>query len=142
MRFLAWYILKEDIQTDTHDSIEDALTALKLYKASHEFEEQGIFDQKLEEIYKEGKQYVSLSLAVLSFSFQLVSQNFKPPQAPGASTPASGTATPQFTLSHGNLVHPMFGPVAQFGLPNLQHAFFTPSPNPYSHSQQQNWRNR
>ncbi len=67
LRFLAWYILKEDIQTDTHDSIEDALSALRLYKAFHEFEEQGLFDQKLEEIYKEGKQYVRCAtfLAVL-----------------------------------------------------------------------------
>lgn len=58
LRFLAWYVLKEDIQTETHDSIEDALSALKLYKAYQEFESKGIFDQKLEEIYKEGKQYV------------------------------------------------------------------------------------
>ncbi len=61
LRFLAWYVLKEDIQTETHDSIEDALSALKLYKAYQEFESKGVFDQKLEEIYKEGKQYVCLS---------------------------------------------------------------------------------
>jgi PAB-dependent poly(A)-specific ribonuclease subunit 2 len=44
---------------DTHDSIEDARSALNLYKAYHDFEEQGVFDQKLEELYKEGRQYVS-----------------------------------------------------------------------------------
>ena len=58
LRFLAWYVLKENIQTDTHDSIEDALSALRLYKAYIEFEGEGTFDEKLEELYKEGKQYV------------------------------------------------------------------------------------
>ncbi|KAJ6525112.1 ubiquitin carboxyl-terminal hydrolase-domain-containing protein [Mycena sp. CBHHK59/15] len=59
LRFLSWFVLHENIQTDTHDSIEDARSALNLYKAYHDFEEQGIFDQKLEELYKEGRQYVS-----------------------------------------------------------------------------------
>lgn len=58
LRFLSWYILGEHIQTDTHDSIEDARSALRLYNAYHEFEAQGIFDQKLEEIYREGRQFV------------------------------------------------------------------------------------
>ncbi|KAH9484202.1 PAN2-PAN3 deadenylation complex catalytic subunit PAN2 [Psilocybe cubensis] len=62
LRFLSWYILGEHIQTDNHDSIEDARSALQLYKAYEEFEEQGIFDQKLEEIYREGRQYVGVSL--------------------------------------------------------------------------------
>ncbi|THV07954.1 hypothetical protein K435DRAFT_815204 [Dendrothele bispora CBS 962.96] len=58
LRFLSWFVLHEHIQTDTHDSIEDARSALNLYKAYHEFEAQGVFDQKLEELYKEGRQYV------------------------------------------------------------------------------------
>jgi len=59
LRFLSWFVLHEHIQTDTHDSIEDARSALKLYKAYHELEERGIFDQKLEELYKQGRLYVS-----------------------------------------------------------------------------------
>jgi DNA polymerase III epsilon subunit-like protein len=55
LRFLSWFILGEHIQTDTHDSIEDARSALRLYNAYHEFEEQGIFDQKLDDIYREGR---------------------------------------------------------------------------------------
>ena len=58
LRFLSWFILGEHIQTDTHDSIEDARSALRLYNAYHEFEEQGVFDQKLDEIYREGRPLV------------------------------------------------------------------------------------
>ncbi|KIJ63247.1 hypothetical protein HYDPIDRAFT_175993 [Hydnomerulius pinastri MD-312] len=86
LRFLSWFVLGENIQTDTHDSIEDARSALRLYKAYHEFEELGIFDDKLEELYREGKQY-----------------NWKPPQpAAGASPrsppPSATTSIPQFSL--------------------------------------------
>lgn len=59
LRFLAWFFFRDNIQTDTHDSIEDALTALKLYKAHLQFEAEGTFDKQLENIYKEGRQYVS-----------------------------------------------------------------------------------
>ena len=62
LRFLSWYLFREVIQTETHDSIEDARCALKLFKKYNEFEEQGIFDQKLEEIYKEGRAYVRIGL--------------------------------------------------------------------------------
>ena len=58
LRFLSWFVLGENIQTETHDSIEDARSALKLYKAYHVFEERGVFDEKLEELYRAGKQYV------------------------------------------------------------------------------------
>ncbi|KAF7305131.1 PAN2-PAN3 deadenylation complex catalytic subunit PAN2 [Mycena kentingensis (nom. inval.)] len=64
LRFLSWFVLGENIQTDTHDSIEDARSALNLYKAHQDLEGRGEFDKKLEEIYREGRQY-----------------NFKPPPA-------------------------------------------------------------
>ena len=51
-------MLKENIQTDMHDSIEDALSALKLYKVHLQLEAEGSFDSKLEEVYREGRQYV------------------------------------------------------------------------------------
>ena len=41
-----------------HDSIEDALSALKLYKVHLQLEAEGSFDSKLEEVYREGRQYV------------------------------------------------------------------------------------
>jgi PAB-dependent poly(A)-specific ribonuclease subunit 2 len=58
LRFLTWYILKEDIQQETHDSIEDARSALLLYKAYQMFEEEHTFDEKLEELYRVGKECV------------------------------------------------------------------------------------
>jgi hypothetical protein len=61
LKFLSWFVLHENIQIDTHDSIEDARSTLMLYKAYQSFEEQNIFDQKLEELYKAGRQYVSVT---------------------------------------------------------------------------------
>ncbi len=58
LRFLSWFVLHENIQTDTHDSIEDARSALMLYKAYEDLEEQGIVDEKLDELYREGRKYV------------------------------------------------------------------------------------
>ncbi|KAK7049364.1 poly(A)-specific ribonuclease [Paramarasmius palmivorus] len=80
LRFLSWFVLGQNIQTDTHDSIEDARSALQLYKAYQEFEEQGVFDQKLEELYKEGRQF-----------------NFKPPPLPGSQVKDDGRDTPNNT---------------------------------------------
>ncbi|KAF7323198.1 PAN2-PAN3 deadenylation complex catalytic subunit PAN2 [Mycena chlorophos] len=74
LRFLSWFVLGENIQTDTHDSIEDARSALNLYKAYQELESAGEFDKKLEEIYREGRQY-----------------NFKPPPLPDGNAPSMHT---------------------------------------------------
>ncbi|RKP08198.1 ubiquitin carboxyl-terminal hydrolase-domain-containing protein [Thamnocephalis sphaerospora] len=54
LRFLAWYLLGESIQTSGHDSIEDARTALRLYKKYLELRAKGTFDRVLEGIYAEG----------------------------------------------------------------------------------------
>ncbi|KAI9806554.1 MAG: poly(A)-specific ribonuclease [Piccolia ochrophora] len=56
LRFLAWFLLKEEIQTDTHDSIEDARTALRLWRKYQEFDDAGIVEQMLEEIYAKGRE--------------------------------------------------------------------------------------
>ncbi|KII89238.1 hypothetical protein PLICRDRAFT_160474 [Plicaturopsis crispa FD-325 SS-3] len=116
LRFLAWFVLHENIQTDTHDSIEDARTALMLYKAYHAFEEEGTFDDKLEELYREGRQY-----------------NWKPPAVAGA-PPASvapapvAPTIPQFAV-RGNLLHTNFAP-SKYPSSNAN----TPSPNFFSPS--------
>ncbi|PSS06529.1 hypothetical protein PHLCEN_2v3677 [Hermanssonia centrifuga] len=126
LRFLAWFILKENIQTETHDSIEDALTALRLYKAYHEFESEGVFDKKLDELYKEGKQF-----------------NFKPPSipsipGPGTLTPRASMQNPQFAVNPANLLQTAFLP-GQFAMGGIPAGFYAPAPSPYP---QQNWRNR
>ncbi|KAH7319699.1 ubiquitin carboxyl-terminal hydrolase-domain-containing protein [Stachybotrys elegans] len=63
LAFLAWYLLKEDIQMETHDSIEDSRTALKLYRKYLEFEDAGILETMLQDIYRAGREV-----------------NFKPPR--------------------------------------------------------------
>ncbi|KAI2610550.1 ubiquitin carboxyl-terminal hydrolase-domain-containing protein [Hypoxylon sp. NC1633] len=77
LQFLAHTLLKEDIQQSTHDSIEDARTALKLYRKYQEFDEAGILDPMLHEIYAKG-----------------VASNFKPPAKIGAGVSVPRTDTP------------------------------------------------
>ncbi|KAF4595528.1 PAB-dependent poly(A)-specific ribonuclease subunit PAN2 [Ophiocordyceps camponoti-floridani] len=64
LAFLAWYLLKEDIQMETHDSIEDSRTALRLYRKYLEFQDAGVLEAMLQDIYRVGREV-----------------NFKPPRA-------------------------------------------------------------
>ena len=61
LRFLTWFLLKKDIQTHTHDSIEDARYALLLYKLYQDFEEEGRFEYVMEDVFFEGSKTVSLT---------------------------------------------------------------------------------
>jgi PAB-dependent poly(A)-specific ribonuclease subunit 2 len=54
LRFLTNFVLKRDMQQDVHDSVEDALAALELYKKAVELKENGVFDQVLNELYEYG----------------------------------------------------------------------------------------
>ncbi|KAH8427624.1 poly(A)-specific ribonuclease [Aspergillus melleus] len=60
LRYLAWAVFKEFIQEEPadnnsgHDSIEDARMALRLWKKFQEYEDAGIVNQILEEIFREG----------------------------------------------------------------------------------------
>ena len=56
LRFLAWFLLKEDIQTSTHDSIEDARSALKLWRKYQEFVDAGVLEGMLREVYQRGRE--------------------------------------------------------------------------------------
>ena len=58
LKFLAAYVLNADIQDEVHDSIEDAKTALLLYKKYLELKEQGedVLHAKLVELYSLGQQ--------------------------------------------------------------------------------------
>lgn len=57
LRFLASYLLGLDIQSSTHDSIEDARTALQIYEVYHQLVKEGILGQRLKEMYKWGNQH-------------------------------------------------------------------------------------
>ncbi len=92
LRFLSWFVLHENIQTDMHDSIEDARSALVLYKAYEDLEEQGIVDEKLGELYRKGRKHVRFHLYAHDLSVHIV-QNWKPP-APPKTEPASPTVPP------------------------------------------------
>ncbi|EFC44702.1 predicted protein, partial [Naegleria gruberi] len=56
LRFLCKYLLNQDIQQDTHDSIEDARTALRLYKKYLELKQKNTFTSTLQDIYTLGRQ--------------------------------------------------------------------------------------
>lgn len=56
LKFLAYILLKEKVQTGNHDSIEDAHTALLLYEKYMELKEQGDLDITLYGIYRDGQQ--------------------------------------------------------------------------------------
>ncbi|KAK7689093.1 hypothetical protein QCA50_007784 [Cerrena zonata] len=126
LRFLAWFFFRDNIQTDTHDSIEDALTALKLYKTHLQFEAEGIFDRQLERIYKEGRQY-----------------NFKPPQAEGSPPvrPSSAGVMPVHPTQSNRPRNPFAPPPPDFnghGNVPVFPRFFAPVPQAFP----PNWRHR
>ncbi|ORX95109.1 ubiquitin carboxyl-terminal hydrolase-domain-containing protein [Clohesyomyces aquaticus] len=56
LKFLAWCVLKEKIQEEEHDSIEDATTALKLWRKYEEFVDAGVLEQMLNDIYATGRE--------------------------------------------------------------------------------------
>ncbi|KAI9673043.1 MAG: poly(A)-specific ribonuclease [Caeruleum heppii] len=56
LRFLAWILLRQEIQTDTHDSIEDARTALALWRKYLEFQDAGVFERVLADVYQKGRE--------------------------------------------------------------------------------------
>ncbi|KAI1326713.1 PAB-dependent poly(A)-specific ribonuclease subunit PAN2 [Xylariaceae sp. FL0255] len=82
LQFLAHTVLKQDIQQITHDSIEDARIALKLYRKYQEWSEAGVLRTMMDEIYQKG-----------------MASNFRVPVkgTAGTVTTVAGAATP--TLS-------------------------------------------
>jgi PAB-dependent poly(A)-specific ribonuclease subunit 2 len=55
LRFLANYVLGRDMQQDTHDSVEDARAAYELYQKALEWKKDGVWDQRLQELYSYGE---------------------------------------------------------------------------------------
>jgi PAB-dependent poly(A)-specific ribonuclease subunit 2 len=94
LAFLAWYLLKEDIQMETHDSIEDSRTALKLYKKYLEFQDAGILETMLQDIYRAGR---DVNFKAPRKDDQEVQRTDTPPlpveSGPGPSTPVRKAVT-------------------------------------------------
>ncbi|KAH3679886.1 hypothetical protein WICMUC_000629 [Wickerhamomyces mucosus] len=55
LRYLAYSLLNKRVQTGNHDSIEDAHTALLIYKEYEILKSNGSFEETLNTIYKEGQ---------------------------------------------------------------------------------------
>ena len=79
LRYLAYVLLGQDIQVDTHDSIEDARTALLLYKKYLMLKEGGIFESTLDKIYEEGRSVNYKAPSQLAASIQQYSSPSSPP---------------------------------------------------------------
>lgn len=60
LRFLTWFLLKKDIQTSSHDSIEDARYALLLYNLWKDFNRDGRLSDVMDDIFFEGHKLVSI----------------------------------------------------------------------------------
>lgn len=55
LRFLANYVLGRDMQQDTHDSVEDARAAFELYRKALEWKKDGVWEQRLQDMYSYGE---------------------------------------------------------------------------------------
>lgn len=56
LRFLTWHFLDKKIQSETHDSTEDARSALELYRKYEELKENGKLKEALKELYTLGNE--------------------------------------------------------------------------------------
>ncbi|GAB7329119.1 hypothetical protein MBLNU13_g00950t2 [Cladosporium sp. NU13] len=94
LRFLAWFLLREDIQSSGpeagHNSIEDAATALKLWRKYLEFVDAGILESMIDEIWVKGK----------ACDFKVPAERFGKAGAGAESAPG----TPRRKLSGGSRV--------------------------------------
>jgi PAB-dependent poly(A)-specific ribonuclease subunit 2 len=114
LRFLAWLLLREDIQGgDAHDSVEDARTALHLWRKYEDVQANGRMEEMLEWIYKRGREVGYR--APNSFGTMQQQQGGRPstgrntpePQGSdkmGIRTPGTGTPVKRFGVGPGDRI--------------------------------------
>jgi PAB-dependent poly(A)-specific ribonuclease subunit 2 len=56
LKFLAWCVLRETIQQESHDSVEDAVTALRLWRKYEEWVDAGVLEGMLDGVYATGRE--------------------------------------------------------------------------------------
>ncbi|KAF7545439.1 hypothetical protein G7046_g9566 [Stylonectria norvegica] len=104
LAFLAWYLLNEDIQLETHDSIEDSRMALKLYRKFQEYQDAGILERRLFDIYREGQ---AVNFKPPRKDDQAIQRTETPPLpvegAADPSTPGSVAGRPGSTFGGGTM---------------------------------------
>lgn len=89
LRFLAWIVLKEEVQKNAdmgHDSIEDARTALKLWRKFDEYHNAGVLETIMDEVWHKGR------LTEFKVPSDLNSKRL--PETPNASAPGTPLRQP------------------------------------------------
>jgi PAB-dependent poly(A)-specific ribonuclease subunit 2 len=104
LRFLAWLLLREDVQGgDAHDSIEDARTALHLWRKYEEVQSTEKIEDTLEWVYKRGREF-----------------GYRAPNGGGFATGRPGTGTGRNTpepMEQGGVRTPATGtPIKRVGI--------------------------
>lgn len=57
LKFLAWFFLNLFVQKASHDSCEDARTALLLYRKYQDLQAKGMVEEMLQKLYDTGRSY-------------------------------------------------------------------------------------
>lgn len=104
LRFLAWLLLGEDIQQNLiagHDSIEDARTALKLWRKYLEYEDRGILESIKDLIFHKGK--------ATDYKVPMMKDGKRMPETPVVSAPGTPEHRPLSMARAGTPARADFG---------------------------------